>query len=46
MVGGLVTVYGMNDKMGLVGYSNEEMQIKPYSDATNEEIDIEMRLIV
>jgi AFG3 family protein len=43
----LVTVYGMTDKMGLVGYhSNEETAVKPYSESTNEEIDEEIRRIV
>ncbi|CDW88581.1 afg3-like protein 2 [Stylonychia lemnae] len=43
---GLVTVYGMTDRIGLVGYSSEEQSIKPYSDSTNEIIDEEVRRIV
>lgn len=43
---GLVTVYGMTDKIGLVGYHSEEQSIKPYSDSTNEIIDEEVRRIV
>ena len=46
MVGGLVTVYGMSEKMGLVGYHSDESSVKPYSEATNEMIDEEMRKIV
>jgi cell division protease FtsH len=46
--GGLVTIYGMSDKMGLVGYNSasEEAYTKPYSEQTNEDIDREMRAIV
>lgn len=43
---GLVTVYGMNEKLGLVGYHSEESSVKPYSDTTNEIIDEEVRKIV
>ena len=46
MAGGMVTVYGMNDKIGLVGYHSQEQQLKPYSEGTNELIDDEMRKIV
>jgi AFG3 family protein len=46
MAGGLVTVYGMTDRIGLVGYHSEEASIKPYSESTNEAIDEEMRKIV
>lgn len=42
----LVTVYGMTDRIGLVGYHSEEQSIKPYSDSTNEVIDEEVRRIV
>lgn len=43
---GLITVYGMSEKIGLVGYHSEESSIKPYSDATNELIDEEVRKVV
>lgn len=45
---GLVTVYGMSPKMGLVGYNSaqEESYQKPYSEKTNAEIDKEVRAIV
>jgi AFG3 family protein len=47
MAGGLVTVYGMSDKMGLVSYnSGDEQSVKPYSEGTNEDIDEEIRRIV
>ena len=39
-------VYGMSKKLGLVGYSTEENSVKPYSDATNELIDEEVKAIV
>ena len=42
----LVTVYGMTDRLGLVGYHSEEMSVKPYSETTNEIIDEEVRRIV
>ena len=43
----LVTVYGMNDKMGLVSYnSGGEMSVKAYSDETTHEIDLEVKKIV
>ena len=45
---GLVTVYGMSDKMGLVGYNSasEDQYQKPYSEKTNTEIDREVRAVV
>lgn len=46
MAGGLVTVYGMTEKLGLVSYYQEEMALKPFSESTNEEIDQEIRKIV
>lgn len=36
----------MTEKLGLVGYHNEEAAIKPYSDTTNEIIDEEVRRVV
>lgn len=39
-------VYGMSQKIGLVGYSAEESPIKPYSESTNEIIDEETKRIV
>ena len=42
----LVMVYGMSQKIGLVGYHSEESSLKPYSEATNEVIDEETRRIV
>lgn len=43
----LVTVYGMNEKMGLVSYnSGGEMSVKAYSDETTHEIDVEVKKIV
>ena len=41
-----MTVYGMTDRIGLVGYHSEETSVKPYSDTTNEIIDEEVRRIV
>ncbi len=37
MATGLVTIYGMSDKMGLVGYNSaqEEAYVKPYSEKTS-----------
>jgi len=48
LANGLVTVYGMSPKMGLVGYNSaaEESYQKPYSEKTNAEIDKEVRAIV
>jgi len=45
---GLVTIYGMSPKMGLVGYNSasEESYVKPYSERTNAEIDREVREII
>jgi len=42
----LVSVYGMTDRLGLVGYHSEESALKPYSEHTNEIIDEEVRRIV
>jgi len=45
----MVTVYGMNPKLGLVSYSqNDSSQqfYKPYSDATGQLIDTEAKLII
>ncbi len=36
---GIVTNYGMNDKLGLVNYQSEEGYQKPYSEATGAVID-------
>jgi AFG3 family protein len=36
----------MTDRLGLVGYHNEEQSVKPYSESTNEIIDEEVRRIV
>ena len=48
MATGLVTVYGMTEKMGLVGYNSasEEQYVKPYSEKTSAELDKEIRSIV
>lgn len=46
---GLVTVYGMSPRMGLVGYNSaggEEQFSKPYSEKTNAEIDQVVRELV
>jgi ATP-dependent Zn protease len=47
---GLVTVYGMSPKMGLVGYNSmsggEEQFSKPYSEKTNADIDKVVREVV
>ena len=44
---GLVMVYGMNDKIGLVSYQGSgEQYLKSYSDSTNYEIDCEVKKIV
>ena len=44
---GLVTTYGMNDKIGLVNYSSGgDQYMKSYSDSTNYEIDCEVKKIV
>ena len=43
----LVTVYGMNDKIGLVSFPPNDQQFdKPYSDETANEIDKEVRAII
>merc|ERR1711865_764338 len=45
----MVSVYGMNSKLGLVSYSqnsSSEQFYKPYSDATGQLIDTEARLII
>ena len=43
----LVQLYGMNKRIGLIGYSSEgESYGKPYSESTNEIIDEEVKLIV
>ena len=48
LANGLVTIYGMSTKMGLVGYNSasEDQFQKPYSEKTNSEIDKEVRAIV
>jgi len=43
---GLVTVYGMNDKLGLVSYQGDNEFMKPYSEETANEIDGEIKRIV
>jgi ATP-dependent Zn protease len=46
---GLVTIYGMTDNMGVVGYNSmqeEDAFMKPYSDKTAFKIDQEVRSIV
>lgn len=43
---GLVTVYGMNDKLGLVSYQGENEFSKPYSEETAAEIDTEVKKLV
>ena len=43
---GLVTVYGMNDKLGLVSYQGDNEFMKPYSEETATEIDGEIKKIV
>ena len=42
----LVTVYGMNDKLGLVSYQGESEFMKPYSEETAAEIDDEVKSLV
>jgi len=42
----LVMNYGMSSNLGLIGYYSEEGYHKPYSDATNELIDEEVKRIV
>jgi AFG3 family protein len=49
MAYGMVTVYGMNEKIGNVSFydpSNENAFTKPYSEATAREIDEEVRKII
>lgn len=49
MAYGMVTVYGMNDKIGNLSFydpANENAFTKPYSEATAREIDEEVRKIV
>jgi ATP-dependent Zn protease len=41
-----VTVYGMSERLGLRGYHSEDMQMKPYSESTNEIIDEEIKRVV
>ena len=43
---GLVTVYGMNDKLGLVSYQSDNEFQKPYSEETAAEIDSEVKALV
>jgi AFG3 family protein len=45
---GLVSIYGMSERMGLVGYNSaqEESMVKPYSEKTSSELDKEVRKIV
>ena len=44
----MVTLYGMSEKMGLVGYnsSQEESNLKPYSEKTSAALDKEVRDLV
>lgn len=42
----LVTVYGMNDKLGLISYQGGEQNLKPFSEETNQEIDQEVQNLV
>lgn len=50
MAYGMVTIYGMNDKLGNVSfYDSKQSEYsfnKPYSEATSETIDIEVRKII
>ncbi|MCO5232953.1 MAG: ATP-dependent zinc metalloprotease FtsH [Chitinophagales bacterium] len=49
MAYGMVTVYGMNEKIGNISFydpSNENAFTKPYSEATAREIDEEVRKII
>lgn len=39
-------VYGMSQRLGLVGYMAEESPMKPYSESTNEIIDEEVKKVV
>ena len=39
-------MYGMSKGIGLVSYQGEENSLKPYSEATNEIIDEEIKKIV
>jgi cell division protease FtsH len=46
---GMVTVYGMNEKVGNVSYydpNSDQMFTKPYSEATGRMIDEEVRLLI
>lgn len=43
---GLVTTYGMNDKIGLISYQSDNEFMKPYSDETSAEIDEEVKNLV
>ena len=43
---GLVTVYGMNDRLGLVSYQSDDQFSKPYSEETAAEIDFEVKKLV
>ena len=43
---GLVTVYGMNDQVGLVSYQSDDQFQKPYSEETAAEIDFEVKKLV
>lgn len=40
---GLVTIYGMNDRLGLVSYQSDDQFSKPYSEETAAEIDFEVK---
>jgi AFG3 family protein len=43
---GLVTQYGMSDRLGTLNYAVEEGYQKPFSDKTNRIIDEEIRRII
>lgn len=39
----IVNIYGMSDNIGLVSYQSENDFVKPYSEETNYEIDVEVK---
>ncbi|EOR94706.1 Cell division protein FtsH [Arcticibacter svalbardensis MN12-7] len=44
---GMVSVYGMNEKVGNISFNHQDQQfIKPYSETTGELIDSEVRILI
>jgi cell division protease FtsH len=43
---GMVSVYGMNDKVGNISFNQQDQFTKPYSETTGELIDSEVRVLI